>query len=133
MKKNHKLFGIITLIIFIILLGGCGHKMTLEEAVEKANKDCPVQMGNVMTLENLEIENGNLVVNYAWAPQLYDVLSRNQTTLKTRLTTDLKTNTLEMLKDFDEILKESKASYIFRIKNQETGEHVDVEIPATDI
>ena len=123
MKKVASIFAMLLMVLTLSFTTGCS-SLTIGAAMSQLNSECPVDMGNGMTMTSAQIENGDAVVVIE-APSVPSSIIENSG-MSERLKESVKSDA-----EMSKLLKDSNTKLIYRIKASDGT--VDVSVSPSDL
>ncbi len=123
MKKLASIFAMLLMVLTLSFTTGCS-SLTIGAAMSQLNSECPVDMGNGMTMTSAQIENGDAVVVIE-APSVPSSIIENSG-MSERLKESVKSDA-----QMSQLLKDSNTKLIYRIKASDGT--VDVSVSPSDL
>ena len=123
MKKVASIFAMLLMVLTLSFTTGCS-SLTIGAAMSQLNSECPVDMGNGMTMTSAQIENGDAVVIIE-APSVSSSIIENSG-MSERLKESVKSDA-----QMSQLLKDSNTKLIYRIKASDGT--VDVSVSPSDL
>lgn len=111
------------MVLTLSVTTGCS-SLTIGAAMSQLNSECPVDMGNGMTMTSAQIENGDAVVIIE-APSVPSSIIENSG-MSERLKESVKSDA-----QMSQLLKDSNTKLIYRIKASDGT--VDVSVSPSDL
>lgn len=125
MKKY--LFGIL-MFMGALMMASCGDQ--LEAGIEQANKDCPEEMGNGMTMESIKLDGTyvlyTITVDESVMPM--QALQAAQNDIKKIMVEELKNTDDQDLKDLFELLKDSDKGIAYYFTGKQSKKSCRINI-----
>ena len=130
MKKNLLL---VTLVAFIASLVSCGESK-IEKMVDSLNNECPISMGVIGEITDVEYENGNVVFNCSVNETLVniDALNENPDLMKRNIKTVFNNPNGET-KELIDMLIEENSGIVYRYTGKESGKVTSITLSSADI
>lgn len=131
MKKMYSVAAILCCMLFI--LSGCAENK-LKLAVKSANKQCPISMGGVGSVESIDYEDGVVVFNYLMNEQYVNIAALKEHPEQVKRSAQmLFSNPEGDMKELVDLLIEANADFKMVWRGDKSGEEVSVVLTAEEL